>query len=408
MPDIRRRRAGLFSSEAGSMPLWAISLAVYYVIVCAGMSGFLFHRKPDADLFGYSYKYLTVVLAAWISLLALPLVVRWIVIRHGAKKLAFSVTPALVVLMLVYVVVHFMFIGEKHLFDPFLQIPNPRFELETAKGEREFRVLCLGGSTTENARLPREKRYPSVLQAMLREDYPKYEVEVLNGGMGWYATRHSLINYTNYCRKFRPDVVVVMHAINDICRSFSPPRLAIGEYKDDYSHYYAASINGANPQTFESAVLRRLSEVWFHSVSETDLPMSAYRSLPSFEDYLETLLFYIKADGAECLVVEQPFIYRPDLGARERKSLWLNKQSCIDEDGVYPSPASLEKAMDLFNSRARQICSRRKVPFVETVKHFKRTAEHFVDDVHYTEVGAEILADLVRDSIVKHGLLETE
>ena len=36
-------------------------------------------------------------------------------------------------------------------------------------------------------------------------------------GMDWYTTKHSLINYVTYYRDWQPDVVVVMHAINDLC-----------------------------------------------------------------------------------------------------------------------------------------------------------------------------------------------
>ena len=57
---------------------------------------------------------------------------------------------------------------------------------------------------------------PTRVQARLRDADTARPVEVSNLGRQWYTSHHSLINYASNLRPLRPDVVVVMHAINDV------------------------------------------------------------------------------------------------------------------------------------------------------------------------------------------------
>jgi hypothetical protein len=100
-------------------------------------------------------------------------------------------------------------------------------------------------------RLSQENRYPEQLRSILQEQYKKSGIEVFNAGMDWYTTKHSLINYVTNMRDYNPDLVIIMHAVNDLYRSFSPTDLAVEPYNRLWSHFYGPSINGAKPPTFE-------------------------------------------------------------------------------------------------------------------------------------------------------------
>ena len=102
--------------------------------------------------------------------------------------------------------------------------------------------------------------------------------------MDWYTSKHSLINYTAYCRKFDADVVVVMHAINDLYRSFSPPDFSVGKYESDYSHFYGPSIYGAKPQSFSQMLYKNFRKVWFgKNVKSRDFEKEEFISKNDFE-----------------------------------------------------------------------------------------------------------------------------
>ena len=52
--------------------------------------------------------------------------------------------------------------------------------------------------------------------------------------MDWYTTKHSLINYVTNLRDAELDLIVVMHAVNDLYRSFFPPDFTIGYAMCDF------------------------------------------------------------------------------------------------------------------------------------------------------------------------------
>jgi len=131
-------------------------------------------------------------------------------------------------------------------FHPFLQVVPDEMVYEGVNRDhfrgpdipktksKAYRIFCLGGSTTFNPFLKFEDSYPRQLDRQLNETH---SVELLNAGMSWYTSQHSLINYLIRIQEYRTDLIIVMHGINDLIRSFSPPRAAIGPYKSDYSHF---------------------------------------------------------------------------------------------------------------------------------------------------------------------------
>lgn len=93
------------------------------------------------------------------------------------------------------------------------------------------RIACLGGSTTAgslyNGYL---QSYPGALAQVLTETLA-HPVEVLNFGMPGWTSAESLVNWDLNVQDYRPDVVVIHHAANDVM-----PRLAPG-FRPDYTHY---------------------------------------------------------------------------------------------------------------------------------------------------------------------------
>ena len=70
----------------------------------------------------------------------------------------------------------------------------------------------------------------------MRTQYEQSDIEVFNAGMDWYITKHSLINYVTNLRDAVPDLIVAMHAVNDLYRSFFPPDFTIGSYHRLWFH----------------------------------------------------------------------------------------------------------------------------------------------------------------------------
>lgn len=322
----------------------------------------------------------------------------------------------LVLLVILYLIpAAFYYYRQKHLFDPYLQAPAPRFKENQAKGENVFRILCLGGSTTLCAKLPKDKRYPQVLRKILAERYPSVKFEVFNAGMDWYTTKHSLINYVTYCNRYEADLVIVMHAVNDLQRSFSPPKWAHGKYNDSWTHFYGPSIKGAKPPTFLEhaydwitfALSMRLPGLnprkSLGMEKAFDYPSDRYLSIGMFRKHLKAIVKYVESDNASVVLVSQPSLYKEAMTKEELEALWIGRKLCYARQGFlrteYPSHRSLRRAMEAFNSVTEEAASSGGVIFVDAAKHVPKNLDNLMDDCHYTGKGARLLAEVIADAV---------
>jgi len=305
---------------------------------------------------------------------------------------------------------------QRRLFDPFLQIPLSRFDnaLNNKEEGKTFRILALGGSTTNNTHLPYEQRYLNILQKILNDKYPEIEIEVFNGSMDWYTSKHSLISYVTYYRDWKPDLVIVMHGINDLYRSFSPPDFAVGDYDELWTHFYGPSITGAKPPTFEQHLLRRFRSIirrYNRVVAKpVNYPVDKYVSINMFESNLRKLAEFIKYDDVKVAFVSQPYLYKHKMDKEEENVWFLGKIFCYARKNIifriYPSASSLSNAMREFNRILEKVALSEEIMFIDVADRIPRNLDNFVDDVHYTEQAAELLAELVAESIVKSNVVE--
>ncbi len=376
-------------------------LLIYYILAAIIFAGFATHGSKNPEIYIFSKIYFTVLVVMALALfLAIPWWINRFVKKNGARNFFMALVPSLITLFVVYIGGHYYYYAtQEHLFDPFLQMPPNEYEFSAEKDSTTFRVLCLGGSTTRNVRLDTMDRYPSQLHQILNQKFPNRKVEVLNAGMDWYTSKHTSINYTLYARDFQPDVVVVMHGINDLYRSFSPKSLAVGDYQSDYSHFYGPSIAGAKPPSFESLIRALVRKFWFTpSFDPSSFDISVFQSLEDFPKYMSTLVELLENDSAEVVLVSQPYLYKSEMLAAEEKELWMDRGMCI-LDGKYPDGETMALAMDAYNMKTAAVSAKYKTTFVHGEPALPKDLEHFVDDVHYTPLGAKKLAEAIAEKI---------
>jgi len=373
--------------------------------------GFFFHHSLYPAIFAYSPGY-ALFLAAGATPLLVPTALEIAARRIGSRHVAFALVPAAALLVAVYVVAHLVYdFTTVHPFDPFLQ-RRPQdlaaqYPIQRPPGG--LRVLALGGSTTRNRTLPPAERYCAVLEELLARRYPGRTVEVLNAGQDWWTTKHSLINYVTYAHQWQPDVVVVMHAINDLGRSFSHPNFALGPYDDMWGNYYAQAINGARGLSFEGSLLkyrlRFLAQAWYSTLrfEDTDFPLAHYRSMGPFRQNLGRIVDRVRDDGARVVLVTQPFLYKDRMPAEELDTLFAAYEFLEGTGRLrarHASTASLARAMEAFNQVVREVAAEEEVPLAEAARAMKKDLDVHIDDVHYTPAGARQLAGIVLTAVV--------
>lgn len=387
------------------------ALVAFYVLWAAVFAGWLCHSSPPDERFllRWSRSYLPVLLVT-----ALPFFLPPFLLvaekRMGRRRLGFTIATLAVGGAVLYSFLAFLYYQRTtHPFDPYLQFPPARF-VKSAKRAGSVRVLVLGGSTSRCENLPKEQSWPSVMERRLRAERPGLDLEVLNGAMGWYTTKHSLTTYVTYYRDFQPDIVVSMEAVNDMFRSLVPADFALGEYDELWSHYYGPAIEGARPPSFERRTLGKLGDTWYSDfrLVPVDWPLDRWRSLGPFERHLRELARRVKQDGAKPVLVTQPFLLKEKLSPDEDARLLMarghyERASFFRHE--YAAPASLARALAAFADRTRVVAREEGSSLADAEAGVEKDLTNFTDEVHTREPGARKTGEAVAAAILRDGLI---
>lgn len=394
-------------------------LALSGVLVITWL-GFVFHTSsgPSLLLGKYSLPY-AVGLAGSTAVLLAAVIFLWGKRRATALNarpfLAVAgITIILMCLILpgVYIWLHQSALN-RDVFSPLKPGAHSFFQIELAPyptipaASGRLRVLTLGGSTTYGSGLTREQAYPAALERILRKRHPNQSLEVLNAGVPWHTTMHSLLRYVSRYAEWKPDVVIVMHAFNDIFQA-SEGKLTTGKFSEDYGHFFGALGNRVRPaDRFRDEIYRTLFYNWFSRVWFSDLRTPAIdpprprvdllRALPAFRRNLANIVQRAQDDGAKVIVLSQPFLYRTDLGSDERARLFFSYYYA--DYAQVPSIEEQIMAMRAFNAASRDVALARNALFLDVEAMVPKTQGMFFDDVHYTELGARMVAEAVAASI---------
>ena len=94
-------------------------------------------------------------------------------------------------------------------------------EIETPKPEGVFRILCVGGSTTDEGE-SNYKTYPHLLQETLQQKISGCRLEVINAGIPGASSFVHLLRFPEYL-KLEPDLIIIHAGVNDLQRQYLDP-----------------------------------------------------------------------------------------------------------------------------------------------------------------------------------------
>jgi lysophospholipase L1-like esterase len=285
-------------------------------------------------------------------------------------------------------------------FHPYLQIPPRTQQATIPKAESTYRIICLGGSTTEGKEAA---NYPAFLESLLRKRYPEKNIEVLNAGKYFYNSQSSIIQYLFYLKEFQPDLLILFHGFNDIMASFTGGKLSSAPFRQDYGHFYGTLGRLRYPVLFESY----LGSFFFSDFTAPEppaVPFSNFQSLPSYRRNLETIIDLTHRDNISLILSNQAHRFSPKSDSPAR-ILGLTRP-LLTKDKHRADEKSWYMAMKLFNKTTAETAERLEVPFVDQATFFKGKHDLFTDCVHMTPEGTTKKANLFFEKIVDLELLE--
>jgi len=291
-------------------------------------------------------------------------------------------------------------LGDYH---PYLQLAPPVFKPQTAPpGERPFRVFCVGGSTTE-FRDSRGRGWPDRVQTLLQGAVPGRPMEVYNLGRQWYTSQHLLINYAANLRSLKPDVLVVMEAVNDLLHNADFCYYSFGPFREDYGHFQGPVYRLIRRPTLEDAVLRVLRSMWYYP-SRAVVDASSFPGLVPFERNLRSLIDLARADGVRVVLMTQPSLFKETMSTEEDAALIMIHVEAVGPTKQW-SAATGRRGMERYNDVIRRVAIEQGVTLIDLDTAIPKSLEYFQDDVHYKDPGFDFVASTVAMHLRASGLL---
>ena len=264
-------------------------------------------------------------------------------------------------------------------------------EIVGPKSPSEFRIIAIGGSTTEDVGNEEGLHWPLWVERELhRAGFG--QVRVYNTGMAAYSSAHTLIRLAFDVLDYEPDMVLVMDNINDLTVNY---HAALAGTPVD-AHYLVKF--GQKLYTFDldedDVIVSRLLQSIRSRLAGTD-----ERTVPADYDISRGLGFFKRnLANTDALVA--------NAGAR---TVLLTMPAC-DSEEIYklvefygrrqfsdplPSFENFNRDFGRYNDGIREIAAARGVTMVDMARLFGSDRKYFADFVHYNAAGSQRFGGIV-------------
>ena len=255
-----------------------------------------------------------------------------------------------------------------------------------AREPGEVRILAMGGSTTENVWNDLGIHWPLALECLARSE-GRADVRVLNAGMSAYSSAHSLVRYQLDLVEVEPDIVIVMHNVNDLTVTYNGAAVGAGV---DPNYLVKYGGKGYTGQVDESdLVFSRLYNVLASTVRggkpvgalvEETYSLAAGERM--FRRNLTSLVRAIAASGAVPVLVSMPRSGDPTRVEEVRQG-----DGSGAGIGPLPLPERFFSDFDRFNEVVRRVAEEQGAIFIDMARTLVEHPDTFVDVVHYSTRG---------------------
>lgn len=299
---------------------------------------------------------------------------------------------------------------------------------------KQYRILTIGGSTTECLFLDQEKSWPYALQKKLN-NLQMSKFWVGNVGKAGLSTREHFM-HMKYLLPQYPDIdaVIILVGCNDLTRRLIEDKKYDPDFLDHYEYWKHRLIRGAFSETpyykgkyrFRSGYYDELA---IGSVIKQSMDMYVRRKmiqdeagnmfvnlrklrkeasqiveeLPDLKSGLEeykrninAIIDIARSRPVRIIFMTQPSLWKKDMTAEEIDLLWYGWIESHKSKRYY-SVTALMRGMQEYNNTLLQVCRTRGVECIDLAKELPRNSTIFYDDVHFNDNGSLMTADVVSE-----------
>lgn len=297
----------------------------------------------------------------------------------------------------------------------------------------EYRILAVGGSTTQCGVLDDTKAWTHLLEADLGRTADGRAVWVGNVGRDGATTRDHVLHLKYLLPQYpRIDEVISLVGVNDMASALRrgweyrlPVPVTERGAEIEQMERAFARVPGPIQDPIRSRgvpwykrtalwqVARRGKVALFRSVTMRDvgaslLPIARLRrhetrewidSLPPLEgpliEYrrnLNTMADLATAAGVQLVLVTQPSAWRDGMSDAEQGLLWFGWVGDQAAPRAYFTAGALRRAMARYNGTLLEVCRERGLDCVDAARVVPRDTTALYDDVHFNDHGSLVLA----------------
>jgi lysophospholipase L1-like esterase len=301
-----------------------------------------------------------------------------------------------------------------------------------------YRILAIGGSTTECLYLDQHKAWPYLIERRLRGS-TGLNVWVGNVGVSGHNTRDHIV-YMRYLLQQYPKIDAVLNLVgaNDLSLNLSNP---------NYNPHFLENSGAEVEAVWRAFYMRpsRLEKWWYRKTSLWNLwgtlqraylsgprqdrrgeIYSRWRSdrrgavivdrlpdlepgLSEFRRNLNTMVDLAAAHAVRLIFLTQPTIWREDLPARETGMLITGRVAHPRHEGrtEYYSVKALAEGMARYNRVTLDVCRARNVECIDLAGKLPKDLTVFYDDEHFNDHGSQMVAQVVSEQLLATWLRES-
>ena len=274
-----------------------------------------------------------------------------------------------------------------------------------------YRLFFVGASTTENIAVSDEESFPQRVEVALNAAQRERSVRAVNTGIAGNTIADSFSLIAHRVTALEPDLIVLMHAINDMRASCSsafdpthyrdrqPPRAPrLGEVFQEHSKLLRLieltrrRLGAASREDRYRALAAETP--YSEGVDPT-------QGVAYFRRYLEMCADVCARAGVPLALMTQPSLYKEGLSEAERQALWMGY---MNHGELNLSPAALQAGMARYNAEIRAVARERGLLLIDLERALPKDLEHLYDDCHYTAQGNARIADTISAALLAAGL----
>ncbi|HBP20223.1 MAG TPA: hypothetical protein DEA08_20840 [Planctomycetes bacterium] len=280
------------------------------------------------------------------------------------------------------------------------------------KPANAYRIFFVGASTTENVAVDDAQSFPWLVETQLNAKLgDEVAVRGVNTGIAGNTIADSFSLIAHRLLALEPDLVVVLHAINDMRMSASarfdpshyadrlaPPKVRFSDLLAQHCKLYRLAERAKQR-------LRTRSREQKYKDRARETPLSEgvdpARGLPYFQRYLGLIAAVCAEAGVPLALMTQPSLYKPELSQDELAALWMGY---VNHGELNFSPEALRQGMVAYNDELRRFAGARGLLLIDLERVVPKDLEHLYDDCHYTVKGNAVIADEITRVLLERGL----